>query len=242
MPRVVDYPRASLRRSLDLAQVIEDLGGEASIESAAEQMGNKVGGAFKALVGAAVKYGLINAKGGRLQVSQSFKDHVLAYSDEERRSVERRAFLSVPLFTEVTSKFSGKKLPVDYFEKLLVREFGVPTEIGSRVAGYYMEGARSTGVLNEAGVVQGDVVGGREEGDVDVNSDSAAPTDVQAGSRDTGRAIPVTPTAVASRPEKYHVRIYGPDLDSTIEITDEDDLAIVEVMIKKVRRLIGSNQ
>ena len=51
-----DYPRASLRRSLALAEAIDKLGGESSDESAADGIGNKIGGAFRSLVGAGVKF------------------------------------------------------------------------------------------------------------------------------------------------------------------------------------------
>ena len=36
----------------------------------------------------------------------------------------------------------------------------------------------------------------------------------------------------------YSVRITGPGIDSRIAIKDEDDVEIVEAMLKKVRRLL----
>ena len=60
MPKIIDYPRASLSRALALAEAVDKLGGEASDASVADHMGNKVGGAFNALVGAAVKFGLVS--------------------------------------------------------------------------------------------------------------------------------------------------------------------------------------
>jgi len=59
-----DYPRASLRRSLALAEAIDKLGGESSDESAADGIGNKVGGAFRSLVGAGVKFVYSGETGG----------------------------------------------------------------------------------------------------------------------------------------------------------------------------------
>ena len=56
----IDYPRAPLDRAFALAEAVDKMGGEATAEIAAESMGNKVGGAFTALIGAAVKYGLIS--------------------------------------------------------------------------------------------------------------------------------------------------------------------------------------
>lgn len=242
MPKIVDYPRASLKRSLELAHAVESLGGESTVESAAEALGNKVTGAFNALMSATAKYGLVTNKAGRLQITPLFRGLLLAYSDEERRGAERQAFMSVPLFREITARFSGKKLPVDYFEKLLMREFGVPTEMASRVAGYYTEGARSTGVLDEAGVIQGGSGVALEPQETSAGEESAAHSDLQPGSRDAGRTAPLVSTSTLNtRPEKYYVRIHGPDMDSTMEINDEDDLAIVEVMIKKVRRLIAGS-
>src|SRR5437879_2821372 len=40
----------------------------------------------------------------------------------------------------------------------------------------------------------------------------------------------------------YTVRITGPGIDSRISIKDEEDVDIVEVMLKKVRRLIKAQQ
>lgn len=58
MPKVLEYPRASLKASLELSKAIADLGGSAKVETVADKMGLKVGGSFQALMGAAKKYGL----------------------------------------------------------------------------------------------------------------------------------------------------------------------------------------
>lgn len=97
MPKIIDYPRASLSRALALAEAVDKLGGEASDASVADHMGNKVGGAFNALVGAAVKFGLVSKTSGRIKTEPLYQDYKLAYTDVQKQEAIRKFFLSAPL-------------------------------------------------------------------------------------------------------------------------------------------------
>ena len=145
-----DYPRASLRRSLALAEAIDKLGGESSDESAADGIGNKVGGAFRSLVGAGVKFGLITNSKGRLKTAPLFQDYKLAYSEQQKQDALRRAFLTPPLYAALTKRFEGQQIP-SHFEKLLIREYDVPEDYAQRLMGYFAEGAKDAGMLNAQG-------------------------------------------------------------------------------------------
>jgi hypothetical protein len=91
-------------------------------------MGNKVGGAFKALIGAAVKYNLVSYSKGQIKTEPFYQDYKLAYSEDQKAEAPRRAFLNVPLFKQLATRLGGKQLPEAYFEKLMMKEYQVPQE------------------------------------------------------------------------------------------------------------------
>src|SRR6185369_3018969 len=152
MPKIVDYPRAPLQRALALAEIVDKLGGESSAESAADHLGNKMGGAFKSLVGAAVKYGLLATSKGRWKTDPLFQDYKLAYNEVQKQEALRRAFLNPPLFANIAKRLEGQPVP-SHFEKLLIREYGVGEEIAGRLVGYFTDGARDAGLISANGTI-----------------------------------------------------------------------------------------
>ncbi len=148
MPKVLEYPRASLKASLDLSKAISDLGGSAKIEIVAEKMGLKVSGSFQALIGAAKKYGLAETSRGQLTITGLYREYKHAYSDEEAAKVLRKAFLGVPLFQKAYDRFRDSKLPIDILDRVLIREFDVDEAMASRVVGYLLEAGRLAKLLD----------------------------------------------------------------------------------------------
>jgi len=251
MPKIVDYPRASLRRALGLAEIVDRLGGECSDTTAADQMGNKVGGAFKALIGAAVKYNLVSYSKGQIKTEPFYQDYKLAYSEEQKAEALRRAFLSVPLFKQLATRLGGKQLPEAYFEKLMMKEYQVPQEIASRVVTYFTEGAKDCGLLGADGVLADANSGVALATEFPiVEPESKGPTGPPASMPTEHRFItPMTghmsahsalalSTPAPLTATNFNVRITGPGIDSTITIKEVDDLDIVEITLKKVRRLV----
>jgi hypothetical protein len=223
-----DYPRASLRRSLALAEAIDKLGGESSDESAADGIGNKVGGAFRSLVGAGVKFGLITNSKGRLKTAPLFQDYKLAYSEQQKQDALRRAFLTPPLYAALTKRLEGQQIP-SHFEKLLIREYDVPEDYAQRLMGHFTEGAKDAGLLNAQGIItSGNVIITPGTGSSQIGGSTLS---------GTGAVEPDSDVSV-SFVRGYSVRITGPGIDSRIAIKDEDDVEIVEAMLKKVRRLL----
>jgi hypothetical protein len=235
MPANIEYPKAKLRRSLALAEMVDSLGGECTVQSAADGLGNKVGGAFKDLVSATVKYGFIANKQGRLKIEPLFTDYKLAYSETDKQAALRKAFLSVPLFASIAKRFEHQQLP-PHFEKLLIREHQVTEDLASRVAGYFSEGAKESGILQSDGTINAwpksvtlapGTGGASFQADASaVSSSAVAPP---SGSEPSTAFVP-----------GYTVRITGPGMDSTIAIKDDDDVVIVESMLKKVRKLLAA--
>ena len=220
MPSPVEYPRRSLRYALKLAEAVASLGGKCSVETCAESMKKKVSGAFAALVSAAVKYGLVTSKSGQLAVTEQFNKYRLAYDEEEKRELLRQAFLNVPLFSQVFTRFRNGKLPPgDILTKILIREFGVNENRASAIHQYFIEGATESGLLTEDGKF--------------VESDAAEREVEQTPVHDAADQ-PIA-TSVATDGE-FSITIAGPGLNSTLVIREPEDLLIVNAILQKVER------
>jgi hypothetical protein len=218
VPRIADHPRASLERTLELAAAVEELGGECSLAAAADRLGARPGGTFGALVSTAAKYGWIAIRRGRLRTEPRYRAYRLAYDEAERRATLTAALRDVPLFLRLLDRFGGRTLPEDRLARLLVREFEVPEANAGRVAAWFVEAAVAAGLL----------AGGQLR---------SSPT----GDAETRRPAPGARAAAAGEPRGgYTVRIVGPDLDSTVEISETADLELARSLLAKVERALRS--
>jgi len=242
MPKQVDYPRASMKNCFVLADAVNELGGQCSTAMAADKLNKQsTSGAYKALVGAAVKYGLLINKKGQLVVTELYRDVKLAYDEKEAMKVTQKVFLSPPLFNAVFVRFENMPLPINHFEKLLIREFDVPEQLASRVSNYFLEGAKQCEMLGEGDVLsrEKEVVGDVIESDADVSSGNVNQT-IYAPAVTAGNAAPsnvrTNTEHVVEEGGKFSVRIKGPGMDTLLVINEEEDLLIVKAMLKKVER------
>lgn len=149
MPKLIDYPRTSYTGAWELAEVTDDTGGKCAIETAARKMDRKVSGSFKAIIGSAVKFGLLTSKRDLLTTTTLFKRIKHAYDKQEELIFHREAFLTPPLFTQICRKFRSRELPVQMLDVMLIREFGVEEINAQGVAKAFVEGARMVGILDE---------------------------------------------------------------------------------------------
>lgn len=237
MPKKIDYPRGSFKNSLQLAQAVHELGGECAIDLAADKLDKKVSGAFRALVGASNKYGLILSKQGRITTSSLYRDYKLAYTEEEAHRYLTQAFLNPEIFQAVYNRFLGSKLPVDHFEKLLIREFDVPENVSSRVSKYFLDGAKQCGLLTPENMLTDSNHDNEDSlnfSDAPSNGDSSIDKNNQQYVDPVDNEINTN----VGRLEEFSVRIYGPGIDSSVVIKDDADLMIVDAMLAKVRNQI----
>ncbi|WP_423204050.1 hypothetical protein PGC34_20125 [Pseudomonas kribbensis] len=255
MPKLIDYPRASLKNSLVLADAVNDLGGECSVALAGDKLNKQAtSGAFKALIGAAVKYSLVTNKQGQIKVTQLFRDIKLAYDEIETKSALKKAFLSPVLFKQICDRFEGKALPVAHFEKLLIREFGVPDLFASRLGGYFLEGAKQCGLLLEGNIIVQDSNGADQVIEAEkVETDPQVESHAIDSAPNAYESQEARPMSSAFRSEnsdhhrtheldqegKFTIRIKGPGMDTLIVINEEDDLLIVRAMLKKVEKRLA---
>lgn len=234
MPKKIDYPHASITKSIELAEAVYALGGTSSIEMCAEQMGRKVGGGFNSIVSAATKFGMITKTRGQLAITELFKDYHLGYSNEEKSEILRSSFLHVPLFHEIYERFKNQILPIKILDRLLIREFNVNQQDASRVSKYFIDGSKATELLNSDNsfcTVNLDLPDSHPEEKIDKSEANT--------SQDQTHSIINTTSPTSTEDlnnDEFTVRISGPGINSTLTIKEEDDLDIVEVMLKKVRK------
>ena len=153
MPKLIDYPRTSYTGAWELAEVTDDTGGKCSIETAAKKLDRKVSGSFKAIIGSAVKFGLLTSKRELLSTTTLFKRIKHAYDKQEELLFHREAFLSPPLFTQICRKFRSRELPVQMLDIMLIREFNVEEINAQGVAKAFVEGCKMVGLLDENNIM-----------------------------------------------------------------------------------------
>jgi hypothetical protein len=153
MPKLIDYPRTSYSGAWEVAEVVDDTGGKCALETCARKLNRKVSGSFKAIVGSAVKFGLLTSKRELLTTTTLFRRIKHAYDKQEELLFHREAFLTPPLFTQLCRKFRSRELPVAMLDVLLMREFGVEEINAQGVAKAFVDGAHMVGLLDEHNVV-----------------------------------------------------------------------------------------
>jgi len=153
MPKLIDYPRTSYTGAWELAEITDDTGGKCSIETAARKLDRKVSGSFKAIIGSAVKFGLVTSKRELLTTTTLFKRIKHAYDKQEELIFHREAFLTPPLFTQICRKFRGRELPIQMLDVMLIREFGVEEINSQGVSKAFVDGCRMVGLLDERNIM-----------------------------------------------------------------------------------------
>jgi hypothetical protein len=153
MPKLIDYPRTNYTGAWELAEVVDDTGGKCAIETAARKLNRKVSGSFKAIIGSAVKFGLMTSKRELLSTTTLFKRIKHAYDKQEELQFHREAFLTPPLFTQICRKFRGRELPIQMLDVMLIREFGVEEINAQNVAKAFVEGCRMCALLDEHNIM-----------------------------------------------------------------------------------------
>jgi len=235
MGKKIEYPRASLSAALEVGNAVYELGGHSTMQTCADKMNKKIGGAFQALVSAADKYGFVDSNRGDLSSTDLFNQYKHAYSEEEEQSLLRRAFLSSGVFFSLYDRFRGREVPEDILDRILVREFEVPSQASSRISGYFMFGAKQVGLLDENNKIK-DIDGDASEAKVDTEAsqDKEEPISI-------AKTEPQLVTSTISK-DAYSVQFRGPGLNTIIEISEEDDLIIVDAILKKIRNSVKEDE
>lgn len=238
MPKLVDYPHASFKKVFEMAAAVDYLGGSCSVESCAERMKMKVSGAFKSLISAAIKHGLITNKKDVLSVSELYRHHKLGYNEQEKLEILRKSFLMPGLYTKVYERFKGKELPISMLDKLLIRELNVDERYASRVSGYFVNGAKTVKLLDNGKLIDDVNLVISPESEEPVNENDENGFERSAAIATTQRELPIERVTlpISTNKDLFTVMIVGPGMNTKIEINEEDDLVILDAMIKKIKK------
>lgn len=228
MPKIIEYPHASFKNALNLAQSVDELGGSCNIKTCAEKMDKKLSGGFTNLIAASVKFGFVKMSKGTLFLEQTYKDYKLAYDEKERIQVLQKAFFAVPLFKKVYDKYKDVKLPADLLDKVLIRELGVDQKAASRVSGYFIDAAKQVRILNP------DNSFNKAGTNIETRDDPDAQIGEESENNNETPQLPLKPKG-----NNYVIHITGPSINQTIEIEEEDHLLLVEAAIKIIKKKLS---
>ncbi|KAA9340095.1 hypothetical protein [Adhaeribacter soli] len=237
MPKLVELPKASFKRSYDLAKAVDALGGKATHEASGYRMGMSQGGAFRAVISTAEKFNLIDSSRGFLHLTDLYIKIRDAGDEESRISFLRRSFLSLKLFNDLYEKIKGQRLRVPLIEGLLVNEFHVPGESTSRITKYFIDGGKLVKLINEENkLLDLDEIGQRSlfpEIDLQVESQKHL-----SGAGPKNSEIINYFQQFIKQPKYYSIQITGPEIDTKITIKDKHDLEIITLILDSIRKKI----
>ena len=237
MAKSIEYPRASFKVAQEIAAAVDSLGGSCSLEMCAEKMGAKVSGAFNANTNSAIKFGLVNQKSGHLSTSTLYRDIKLAYTDDERRNLLINSFLSPAVFLKLYERFKNKELPIQMLDKMLIKEYEVDENAASRVKKYFIDGARSIGLIDS----QNQVIPFETNNSQATDQQEDVPSEVEILEESRGYTPQeIAPTVInLQETDEFAFQITGPGINSKIAIREEEDFLILEAMIKKIKKRFG---
>jgi hypothetical protein len=231
MPKFVDYPRGSLKRALEIAKAVQELGGSCPIETCADQLGIKVTGSFRSQLSAAIKYNFVNLQKGVLILTLHYKQLSLAYNEEEKIKLLRESVFNIPVFKSLYERFANGKLPINMLDKILIREFDVTQKIAGTVANYFIDAAREANLLNgdNSFVVLESGESNNAFADPNIQEDNKIGSSVSA------------PTLVSSpQTNNYFVSINGPGIQFQKELSSIDDFIVLNAIIQSIQKKFNS--
>ncbi|OJW84662.1 MAG: hypothetical protein BGO69_08050 [Bacteroidetes bacterium 46-16] len=240
MPRVIDYPRGSFKNALEIANAVDYLGGNCSVASCADKLQKKVSGAFSALINAAAKHGLITYKKEMLATTELYRVYKYSYNEDEKLNTLRKSFLYPILYTKIYERFKGKELPMNMLDKLLIRELDVDESLGSRVAGYFVDGAKKLNLLENGKLVTyenlSNISSDNDVDDKEENDSILTETEVLNTRNSSPEDNQSQPLSINI--DDFVVLIKGPGMDTRLVIKEDDDLDILDLIVNKIRKKI----
>lgn len=239
MPKIKNYPDASLEKCLELADAVESLGGECLSATAAEKLNRtEKSGGFGMVVSSTVKYGLITNNRGNLKITELFKNIIHAYNDDEALMFKREAFLKPEVFKLTYERFKGKELDTNIMNKIFIREYQVDSKSAQKVAGYFIKGLKLLILLDQQNNlldIDSNKNDEKKENELE-NEDDNLIEEVKVEEVNSPNVTIVQRTF--SNEDEYTIHIKGPTIDSKLIIKDEDDFVILTSYINKIKKAI----
>lgn len=235
MPRNLNYPLASFQKAYILSESVDALGGSCSVEMCAEKMQRKISGGFMVIISSAQKFSLITFEKGIITITEEYKLIKNSNISNKKIALLKKAFLTPQVFSILYDQFKGSELPVNMLDKILISGFGIEENKAGRVAGYFIDGLKSFGLLNGNNIVE----------DTSETNVESKPAETVAGPKlnpaitKSERVLePEHPDTsfTAKKTENYGLQLSGLAISLKINIEDEADLQIAEAVLNKIRK------
>lgn len=140
MPKVIDYPYCSFQDALEIAKIVNKVGGRAPLGLIAEELKLKeTGGGFQSKINGATKYGFLKKEGKQLILTTLADKYFHPIKSSDKEEALRESFESVPVFKEILEKCTGQHLTKSTLESILVRMLNVNRNVASKVAWYFFK-------------------------------------------------------------------------------------------------------
>ncbi|MCH7965079.1 MAG: hypothetical protein IH852_14200 [Bacteroidetes bacterium] len=224
MATQIDYPRGSLKKSLEIAKAVSELGGSCTPATCADHLGKQISGSFNAQVSAAGKFGFITSKKGVLYITDFFRKLNLAYDDSERIELLQDAFFKIPLFSQLYERFKNGVLPKKMLDKILIREFDVPENSATRIATYFINSASEVNLLNPDLTFQ--KYDDSSNGDDENSQESITEEELKSSTHDRKGK---------DGGNKFSITIDGPGINFRKDITCINDFLIINAILESVK-------
>ncbi|MDA1354035.1 MAG: hypothetical protein O3A01_06195 [bacterium] len=267
MPKILPYPLDALRKCLELADAISDVGGVCEKNECAEKMGKSLSGAFQTLIGSTVKYGLIKNTKHTLSTTALYRDIMLATDNAEKEIKKRKAFLNIPVFRQLLKEYYNRVIPIENLTPILTNNYNVDEKRAETVARVFIEGAIYLGLIGADFQVAIDPVeingialehANNEQREND-DSESNYPNDQQKQSDVTSQESDAATESITQQYKEsigevqenqvreklqnglkdlYTVNISGPGIETTLEVEGEEDLIILNAITQKLKARI----
>jgi len=148
------FPSYNLGVALQVADKIERVGGgKLTEETLAVSLGvSAKSSGFRLRINNARQFGLVTKQGEYLSTTHTAKSILKPTASNEKADALRQAFLSIPLFKVVVSRFKGQPLPRgDSFRNVLEREFKIESARVRDAERVLLDSAREAGLITESG-------------------------------------------------------------------------------------------
>ncbi|RYE36368.1 MAG: hypothetical protein EOP42_03630 [Sphingobacteriaceae bacterium] len=238
MPKNLNYPLASFQKAFALADAADALGGSCTTEDCATKMQRKISGGFMVIVSSAQKFNLISFEKGIITISDDYKLIKHSYTNSERIGFLQKAFLAPQVFSILFNRFKGKELPVEMLDKILIREFGVEEITAGRVTGYFIDGLKAYGLMNGNKLIE-DESNNHEKFDKSVDQIESTVKSETISNTIASDKTDTSFTNQKSENNQYEVQLTGPGISTKLNLEIEEDILILEAIIKKLRKSIS---
>jgi hypothetical protein len=154
------YPYYGLRKSLEIATAVRDLGGvKTGVQKSvlAHQLGvDENSAAFKQQISAVKSFGLLEGW-GTYTLTDIAKEYFYPTDDGQKRRALLKALKSPSVFAQLIDRFDGSRLPAgSLLTNVIHRDCSVTDSWAQRVAALFVGSLREAGVVDSAGFVRYD--------------------------------------------------------------------------------------